>query len=93
MVSIDHFRQELIAQMDRATKSGAPDVLINALDLSDSISKGRYQTESCCAAMQEEIKSGDVLLIARTHSAGMTVRYRLPRKGTVPRFDAPHPTS
>jgi hypothetical protein len=79
MVSIDHYRQELIAQMDRATKSGATDVLINALNLSDSISKGRYQTESCCEAMHDEIKTGDVLIIARTHSAGMTVRYRLPR--------------
>jgi hypothetical protein len=79
MASIDHFRQELIAQMDRATKSGATDVLINCLDLSDSISKGCHLTESCCEAMQDEMKSGDILHIARTHSAGMTVRYLLPR--------------
>ena len=79
MVSTGHFRQELVAQMDRASKSGAADVLINSLSLSDSVCKGRYQMESCCEAMQGELKSGDLMLIERTHSAGMTVRYLLPR--------------
>ena len=37
MVSIDHFKQELTAQMGRASASGAKDVLINSLDLSGSI--------------------------------------------------------
>lgn len=79
MVSTDHFKQELVAQMDRATKSGAADVLINSLSLSDSVGKGRYQMESCCEAMQGEFKNGDLMLIERTHRAGMTVRYLLPR--------------
>jgi hypothetical protein len=30
MVSIDHFRQELLAQMNRAAKGGLLDVLINS---------------------------------------------------------------
>jgi hypothetical protein len=79
MVSIDHFGQELREQMGRAVLSGAKDVLINSLDLCSSIPKGRHGTELCCDAMQDEMKPGDVLLIERTHSAGMTVRYLLPR--------------
>jgi hypothetical protein len=79
MVSIDQFGQELRAQIGRAATSGATDVLINSLDLCGSIPKGNYAAESCCDAMQDEMKAGDVLLIERTHSAGMTVRYLLPR--------------
>ena len=79
MVSIDHFGQELRAQIGRAATSGATDVLINSLDLCGSIPNGGYAAESCCDAMQGEMKAGDILLIERTHSAGMTVRYVLPR--------------
>jgi hypothetical protein len=79
MVSIDHFGQELREQMGRAVTSGAKDVLINSLDLCGSIPKGNFAAESCCDAMQGEMKPGDVLLIERTHSAGMTVRYLLQR--------------
>jgi hypothetical protein len=79
MVSIDHFVHELRMQIGRATVSGATDVLINSLDLCGSIPKGIYAAQSCCDAMQGEMKPGDVLLIERTHSAGMTVRYLLPR--------------
>ena len=79
MVSIDHFGQELRAQIGRAATSGATDVLINSLDLCGSIPKGNYAAESCCDAMQGEMMAGDVLLIERTHSAGMTVRYLVPR--------------
>ena len=79
MVSIDHFGQEMREQIGRAATSGATDVLINSLDLCGSIPQGNYAAESCCDAMQDEMKAGDVLLIERTHSAGMTVRYLLPR--------------
>ena len=79
MTSINHFRQELTEQMGRASASGAKDVLINSLDLCASIPKGNYAADSCCNAMQDEMKAGDVLLIDRNHSAGMTVRYFLPR--------------
>jgi hypothetical protein len=77
MVSIDHFKPELTAQMGRASASGAKDVLINSLDLSGSILRGNYATESCCDAMQDAMKAGDILHIERSHSAGMTVRYLL----------------
>jgi hypothetical protein len=79
MISINHFRQELTEQMGRASASGAKDVLINSLDLCASIPKGNYAADSCCNAMQDEMKAGDVLLIDRNHTAGMTVRYFLPR--------------
>jgi hypothetical protein len=64
MVSIDHFGQELRAQIGRA--SGTTDVLINSLDLCGSIPNGSYAAESCCDAMQGEMKAGDILLIERT---------------------------
>jgi hypothetical protein len=79
MVSIDHFGQELRAQIGRAATGSATDVLINSLNLCGSIPKGNYAAQSCCDAMQDEMKAGDVLLVERTHSAGMTVRYLLPR--------------
>jgi len=58
----------------------AKDVLINSLDLSGSILMGSDATESCCDAMQDVMKAGHILHIARTHSAGMTVRFLLPRE-------------
>jgi hypothetical protein len=82
MVSTDHFRQELLAQMSRAFKGGLIDVLINARELHRSL--GGYPGSLhgmpyCCDAMQAELKPGDTLLVERTSGAGMTVRYRLPR--------------
>jgi hypothetical protein len=79
MVSIDHFRQELVAQMGRATTSGRIDLLINAGELSRSIRSGNSWSTSCCDAMEAEMKLGDILLVDRTNGTGMTVRYLLPR--------------
>jgi hypothetical protein len=82
MVSTDHFRQELLAQMSRAFKGGLIDVLINARELHRSLGgyPGSLQwMPSCCGAMQAELKPGDTLLVERASDAGMTVRYRLPR--------------
>jgi hypothetical protein len=66
MVSIDHVGHELGAQIGRAATSGATDALINSLDLCGSIPKGNYAADSCCDAMQSEIKAGDILLNERT---------------------------
>jgi hypothetical protein len=79
MVSTDHFRQELLAQLGRAATGGRIDVLINSGELCRSISEGRAWSAHCCEAMQEEFKLGDTLLLDRTNGAGMTVRYLLPR--------------
>jgi hypothetical protein len=82
MVSTDHFRQELRAQMCRATAHGSVDILITLGELYRSL--GGYPGSNhgmpcCCDAMQDEMKPGDVLLVERADAAGMTVRYYLPR--------------
>jgi hypothetical protein len=79
MVSTDHFRQELLAQLDRAATQGRIDILINSGELYRSVA-GSCRSGSCCDAMQEEFKMGDTLLLDRTNGAGMTVRYLLPRR-------------
>ena len=73
MVSTDHFRQELLAQMNRAAKGGLMDVLISSGELYP------HGMRSCSQAMQAEMKPGDTLLVERANGAGMTVRYLLPR--------------
>ena len=82
MVSVDHFRQELLAQMGRAAKGGLIDVLINSGELYRSLggkARPNSQISSCCDAMQEEIGPGDMVLIEQDSGPGMTVRYLLPR--------------
>ena len=82
LVSADHFRQELLAQMGRATAHGAIDMLVNSGELYRSLGGYRGSTQgmpACCDAMQAEIKAGDTLLVEGTNGAGMTVRYLLPR--------------
>ena len=82
MVSIDHFRQGLLAQMDRAATGGRIDVLINSGDLYRSLGGypgSSHGMPSCCDAMQAEMKLGDTMVLDRTGGAGMTVRYLLPR--------------
>jgi hypothetical protein len=79
MVSTDHFRQGLLAQLGRAATQGRIDILINAGDLCRSITRGGPGSASCCDAMQQEFKPGDTLLLDRTNGVGMTVRYLLPR--------------
>jgi hypothetical protein len=79
MVSTDHFRQELLAQLGRATTIGRIDVLINCGELCRAISNGHSSSVACCDAMQGEFKLGDTVLLDRSNGAGMTVRYLLPR--------------
>jgi hypothetical protein len=81
MVSTDHFRHELLAQMDRAGNRGHIDVLINSGELCRSLRtfNGSRGLIACCDAMQAEIKPGDTTILDRASDAGMTVRYLLPR--------------
>jgi hypothetical protein len=86
MVTMDLFRQGLLAQMARASHHGRIDVLINSVQLYRSL--GGYPGSMhgmpfCCDAMEAEMKLGDVLLIERANGAGMTVRYLLPRSAQV----------
>jgi hypothetical protein len=83
MVSTDHFRRGLRAQMARATIAGQIDVLINCGQLYRSL--GGYPGSIhgmplCCDAMQAEMKRGDTIILDRANGAGMTVRYLLPRR-------------
>jgi hypothetical protein len=82
VVSIDHFRQGLQAQMARAAIGGRIDVLINSGELYRSLGGypgSMHGMPSCCDAMRAEMKLGDTMLLDRTSGAGMTVRYLLPR--------------
>ncbi len=79
MVSTDHIRHELLAQLGRAARQGRLDVFINSGELCRSITRGSSGSASCCDAMQEEFNLGDTLLLDRTNGAGMTVRDLLPR--------------
>jgi hypothetical protein len=82
MFTVEQFREELLAQMGRATRRGLLDVLINSGELHRSLGGfpgSKQGMPLCCDAMQAEIMSGDVLVLERINGAGMTVRYRLPR--------------
>jgi hypothetical protein len=65
--------------LGRAANEGRIDILINSGELSRTIPGVGCWSAFCCDAMQEELKSGDTLVLDRTNGAGMTVRYRLPR--------------
>ena len=87
MVSTDHFRQGLLAQMARASRGGLIDVLINSWELYRSLGGYAGSTHGmafCCDAMEAEMKPGDILLLERTNGVGMTVRYLLPRADISP---------
>jgi hypothetical protein len=83
MVSTDYFRQGLLAQLNRVSRSGSIDVLINSGELYRSlggIAGSIHGMPNCCEAMEDEMRSGDTLILERSNGAGMTVRYLLPRK-------------
>jgi hypothetical protein len=83
MVSIDHYRDELVAQLGQAAGLGRIDVLTNAGELYRSLVKSPQTAQEmgrCCDAMQAEMKPGDSMIIDRANGVGMTVRYLLPRR-------------
>jgi UDP-N-acetylmuramyl pentapeptide synthase len=79
MVSADHFRHELLAQLKNAVEQGARSIVITSGELCKSIRNAGHSTQACCEAMQAEAKPGDVVLVEQDSGSGMTVRYRLPR--------------
>ena len=78
MVSVDHFKYELIAQLRSASAQGATTLVVNSTELCRSIRNANHSTQACYEAM-EAIKPGDVV-IEQKSGTGMTVRYLLPRK-------------
>jgi hypothetical protein len=79
VVSTDHFRHELLAQLSRATTQGYIDVLINCGELCRAIRRGNASSASCRDAMQDEFRMGDTMILDHASGTGMTVRYLLPR--------------
>jgi hypothetical protein len=76
MVSIDQFRQELLARgWDARRRRQRVDILITSEVPGRALPKGGLVSACCCDAMQAEITPGDMLLLERTGHAGMTVRY------------------
>jgi hypothetical protein len=81
MASVDHFGQELRAQMSRAAAYGATDILINGGELCRLFRGSAVAMDACTKAMRAELKPGDTVIIEAGAGVGMTARYLLPRKG------------
>ena len=71
MVSSEHFRAELQAQMERAATRGQKHIVINALELYVALGVfPRPNHHTAADAMECERKSGDVLLVAKGDATG-----------------------
>ncbi|MGA2057115.1 MAG: hypothetical protein ABSG88_17600 [Bradyrhizobium sp.] len=82
MASPDHYIEELNAQFGRAASRGMSHILINARELHSSLGDfpgSNDKLVSCRLVMRNEMKAGDVMVVAEDHMLGMTVRYVLPR--------------
>ena len=80
MVSSEHFRAELQAQMERAATRGQKHIVINALELHVTLGVfPRPNHHTAADVMECEKKPGDVLLVAKGDVTGLTIRYLLPR--------------
>jgi len=88
MPSSDEFREELSAQLKRATEQRRPHIEVNAGELHRKV--GGYPSEpgkqhsmpSCCNVMRDELRKGNAEIVFETdsgQSASFTVRYLLPR--------------
>jgi hypothetical protein len=80
MVSLDHFGQELRAQMSRATADGATELLINGKALCRSLRGDGSSISACSKAMRAELKPGDTVIVDEGAGEGMIIRYLLPRQ-------------
>ena len=79
MVSVDHFAYELRSQLRTAAAQGATNILINSRELCKSVRMGTSSLEACCEAMQQELRSDDIVVRDKNSGDGMSVRYHLPR--------------
>jgi hypothetical protein len=80
MISSEHFRAELQAQMERAATRGQKHVVINALELHVALGViPRSDPHTAADVMECERKPSDVLLVAKANATGLTIRYLLPR--------------
>lgn len=84
MVSSDHFRHELAAQLKRAQSQGAHSVQINAGELHRALGGypgPNHRMPSLCDVMRAEMKAGDTVVLSpdQGKGAGLTISYQLPR--------------
>jgi hypothetical protein len=59
LVSVDHFRYELITQLRSAAVQGGTTIVVNSTELCRSMRNANHSTQACCEAMQVEIKPGE----------------------------------
>ncbi len=79
MVSYDHFRHLIRAELQRAESTPLQDVAINSSEFGNSLRKGMISVESLCQAMKDEMKPGDIVERERDSGKGLTIRFQLPR--------------
>ena len=81
MPTTEEFREEVEAQISRASKQGRPHVEINAGEIHRSVRPDENRHYLACNAMRELIKPSDEIIHAPPAGDGpsFTVRYRLPR--------------
>jgi len=58
LISVDHFKYDLIAQLRSAAAQGATTIVINSTELCRSIRNAGYSTQACCEAMEAETRNG-----------------------------------
>ncbi len=78
----EHFREELLGQLVRATARGAKNILINSSELHCSLGDfpgANHESTACREAMEDEMKAGDVRMVDKSKGYGPTIRYLLPR--------------
>jgi hypothetical protein len=82
VASRDHFQQELRAQIERAKKRGAEQLIVNSGELFVAVG-GRLgpkqQMRYCCDVMRDEMKAGDGVVDSpeNGNGPGLTIRYLL----------------
>jgi hypothetical protein len=79
------FHKELLAQIGRAQKQGAPHVEINSGELHRKVGGypgAGHRMPLCCAAMYFEQQPGDEIVNRPKlgNGASLTIRYQLPRR-------------
>ena len=90
MASRDHFQQELRAQIERAKKRGAEQLIVNSRELLAAVggrpdpknqikNQIKNQMRYCCDVMREEMKAGDAIVDGPENGKGpgLTICYLL----------------
>jgi len=81
MATMDDFRKELNAQIDRAARQGRPHIELNAGELHRIVNPGGNRLPMACSALRALKKPVDTVVFAPPagDGASFTIRYALPR--------------